>query len=334
MGAEPTGQGQSGGREAILIAGFGGIGDHVRCFGLARHVAQQFPGRPIDFLCRSPVDRLVPFVPDLRAAFVDNTPHGRLGLADKIRLARRMREQRYGRVYVVSRTVKAALIPFLAGIPERVGWLGEGRVLLINRMRTGERDAPGETEKVCALARADGTEPFCCLPPRMAVDPQALAQWQHMALGGAPCAPVFAIAPGAYNLVRQWPVERFGAVARDYAARGWQVWVLGGPKEREMARAMAAMAPVRDFTDTPLEAAVHQLASANLFLGNDSGMLHMAGALGVRSVGLFGPTALEVTGPRNPCVAGVRPPPGSIDLSEIPTAWVLDALGTVQAQAA
>lgn len=319
----------SGRGAAILIAGFGGIGDHVRCFGLARHVAEQFPGRPIDFLCRSPVDRLVPFVPELRAAFLDDTPHGRLGLGHKLALARRLRERRYGRVYVVSRTIKAALAPFLAGIPERVGWFGEGRLLLINHIRRGEKDATGETEKVCALARADSAGAFTFHPPRMAVEPQALSQWQHSALGGVPAAPVLALAPGAYNALRQWPVERFAEVARIYAARGWEVWVLGGPREREMAAAIGAAVPVRDFTDTPLEGAVLQLASSTLFLGNDSGMLHIAGALGTRSVGLFGPTALEVTGPRNACVSGVRPPPGSIDVREIPSNWVLDALERV-----
>lgn len=320
--------------DAILIAGFGGIGDHVRCFGLARHVAEQFPGRPIDFLCRSPVDRLVPFVPDLRNAFVDDTPHRRLGLAEKLRLARRLRQQRYGRVYVVSRTLKAALIPFLAGIPERVGWLGEGRIGLITHVRSGEGEAMGETEKVCALARADARGPFRFHTPRMAVPQAMLAQWQRSTLGASPGAPVLALAPGAYNVLRQWPVSHFADVARFYAARGWQVWVLGGPKEREMAAAIGAVVPVRDFTDTPLEEAVLQLASSTLFLGNDSGMLHIAGALGTRSVGLFGPTALEVTGPRNACVSGVRPPQGSIDVREIPVDWVLDALGGRAAQAA
>lgn len=333
MGADAMVRETDAAGAAILIAGFGGIGDHVRCFGLARHVAEQFPGRPIDFLCRSPVDRLVPFVPELRAAFIDDTPHGRLGLAEKLRLARRLRQQRYGRVYVVSRTLKAALIPFLAGIPERVGWLGEGRFGLITHVRKGEGEPMGETEKVCALARADTPGAYRCLPPGMAVPSESLAAWQHAVLGGVPTEPVLALAPGAYNALRQWPVEHFAAIARYYTALGWQVWVLGGPKEREMAAAIGSVAPVRDFTDTPLEAAVLQLASATLFLGNDSGMLHIAGALGTRSVGLFGPTSLEVTGPRNPCVSGVRPPQG-IDVREIPVAWVLDALGGREAQAA
>ncbi|WP_127089686.1 lipopolysaccharide heptosyltransferase II [Aquabacter cavernae] len=319
--------GQSKVQEAFLIVGFGGIGDHVRCFALARHIAAQHPGVAIDFLCRSPTDRLVPFVPDLRAAFVDDTPHRQFGLRAKLDLAARLREQRYRRVYVVSRTLKSALVPFLAGIPERVGWLGEGRVGLINRPRFGERGLHGETEKVCALASSKGLA-GCgpLMPPRMAVAPDLLVRWQMDLPDGPPAASVLALAPGAYNDKRLWPVERFAAVARAFAAEGWEVWVLGGPQEREMARLIAAAVPVRDFTLTPLEDAVFQLASATLFLGNDSGMLHIAGALGVPSVGLFGPTALEVTGPRNPEVAGVRPPGQDIDLRQIGSACVIDAL--------
>lgn len=321
-----------GTEEAFLIVGFGGIGDHVRCFALARHVAALNPGVAIDFLCRSPSDRLVPFVPDLRRAFVDDTAHGRLGVRAKLRLAARLRAQRYRRVFVVSRTLKSAIVPFIAGIPERVGWLGEGRVGLINRPRFGERGLHGETEKVCALASEKGLA-GCgpMLPPRMVVPPEALARWQAETLGSAPSMPVLALAPGAYNDQRLWPLERFADVARCFAARGWDIWVLGGPKEREMARTIGSVAPLRDFTQTPLEEAVLQLASATLFLGNDSGMLHMAGALGVPSVGLFGPTALEVTGPRNPGVVGVRPPPGSIDLKEIDSAAVIAALDGLHA---
>lgn len=313
--------------EAFLIVGFGGIGDHVRCFALARHVAARHPGIAIDFLCRSPTHRIVPFVPDLRAAFVDDTPHGRLGVGEKLRLAARLRAQRYRRVYVVSRTFKSAIVPFLAGIPERVGWFGEGRVGLINRPQFGDRRLHGETEKVCALAAPEGLA-GCgpLLPPRMVAPAAELARWQSEVLAGGPTAPVLAIAPGAYNDRRLWPAERFAEVARTFAARGWEIWVLGGPQERAMVEVIAATAPIRDFTRTPLEDAVFQLASATLFLGNDSGMLHIAGALGVPSIGLFGPTALEVTGPRNPCVAGLRPPPGQIDLREISAAAVISAL--------
>ncbi|MEP9377591.1 lipopolysaccharide heptosyltransferase II [Aquabacter sp. CN5-332] len=306
----------------ILIAGFGGIGDHIRCFALARHIAMRHPGAPIDFLCRSPVDRLVRFVPELRTAFVDDTPHGKLGISHKLRLAARLRREGYRRVYVVSRTLKAAIVPFLAGIPERVGWFGEGRAVLINEVRSGEEAIYGETEKVCALAFKNGLSGCGALmPPRMQVEPAALAAWQQT-YGGALAAPVLAMAPGAYNNKRLWPVDSFAETARLFAKRGWEIWVLGGPQEHEAARRIANGAPIRDFTDTPLEDVPYQLASATLFLGNDSGMLHIAGAIGTPSVGLFGPTVLEVTGPRNPGVVEVRPPKGSIDLCAIPVARV------------
>jgi lipopolysaccharide heptosyltransferase II len=242
--------------DAILVAGYGGIGDHVRCLALVRHVAAAHPGAPIDFLCRSPTDRVVRFVPELRKAYVDDTPHGRFGLKEKLQLAGRLRREGYRRVYVVSRTLKAAVVPFLAGIPERVGWFGEGRAILINRVRTGERGYPGETEKICGLA---GPKSGPCLPPRLVVCADELAAWQEHTLGGAPRAPVLALAPGAYNPHRLWPAAYFADLARRFAARGWQVWVLGGPHERAAALEISAQAPVRDFTGTPLEDAVMQI---------------------------------------------------------------------------
>ena len=313
----------------FLICGFGGIGDHVRCFALARHVAVAHPGVAIDFLCRSPTHRLVPFVPDLRKAFIDDTPHGRLGLREKLDLAARLRREGYQRVYVVSRAFKAAIVPFLAGIPERVGWLGEGRIGLINRPRTGDRAIYGETERVCALATADSQPPERILMPRLVVSTAQREDWQRREFGAAfagPRPPVLALAPGAYNVARLWGAERFAALAAAFSARGWDIWVLGGPQERAAAAVIAAAAPIRDFTHTPLEDAVLQLACADLVLGNDSGMLHMAGAVGVPSLGLFGPTVLEITGPRNPTVSGLRPPDGSIDLADIAVCSVETAL--------
>lgn len=307
----------------ILVAGYGGIGDHVRCFALVRHVAAAHPGVPIDFLCRSPTDRVVRFVPELRKAFVDDTPHGRFGLKEKLRLASQLRGEGYSRVYVVSRTVKAAIVPFLAGIPERVGWFGEGRALLINRICTGERSYPGETEKICGLA-GRGSER--CLPPRLIVSDHELAAWQVRELGGAPVRPVLAIAPGAYNPHRLWPVGHFADLAKRFKARGWDVWVLGGPQERVAAMEIAAQVSVRDFTGTPLEDAVMQIRSASRFLGNDSGMLHLAGAIGTPSVGLFGPTTAEVSGPRNPNVYALRPPVGFVTVDQIAVDRVEEAL--------
>lgn len=307
----------------MLVAGYGGIGDHVRCLALVRHVAAAHPGVPIDFLCRSPTDRVVRFVPELRKAYVDDTPHGRFGLKEKLQLAGRLRREGYRRVYVVSRTLKAAVVPFLAGIPERVGWFGEGRAILINRVRTGERTYPGETEKICGLA---GLKSGPCLPPRLVVPPEELAAWQERTLGGVPRTPVLALAPGAYNPHRLWPAGHFADLARRFVDQGWEVWVLGGPHERAAALEIGTRAPVRDFTGTPLEDAVMQIRSASLFLGNDSGMLHLAGAIGTPSVGLFGPTTAEISGPRNPNVHPLRPPVGHVSVDQIAVETVDGAL--------
>ncbi len=124
---------------------------------LARHVAARHTGIAIDFLCRSPTHRIVPFVPVLRAAFVDDTPHGRLGVQEKLRLAARLRAQRYRRVYVVSRTFKSAIVPFLAGIPERVGLVRRGAGGDHQPAAVRDRRLHGETERVCALASPQGT---------------------------------------------------------------------------------------------------------------------------------------------------------------------------------
>ncbi len=111
-----------------------------------------------------------------------------------------------------------------------------------------------------------------------------------------------------------------------FRARGWEVWVLGGPKEQAMVEVIAAAAPIRDFTRTPLEDAVSPTGQRHLFLGNDSGMLHIAGRAWRpqhRPVRAHRPGSDRAAQSLRHRLA---PPPGQIDLREISAAAVICAL--------
>src|SRR5208282_1598585 len=100
---------------------------------------KRFPDRPIDMLATASCAPLADYMPGLRQAIIVDLPRSRIALARQIMLAKRLRREGYGMALIMPRTWKAALAPFLAGIPERTGFVGEARFILLNDLRFGER---------------------------------------------------------------------------------------------------------------------------------------------------------------------------------------------------
>lgn len=121
-------------------------------------------------------------------------------------------------------------------------------------------------------------------------------------------APILALSPSANRVGKTWPLDRFIALvdrltSADGPCEGWSVAVLGGPGERDAARALSESLPgrdIRDVTGEPLLPTAALLERADLFVGNDSGLMHMAAAVGCPVVALFGPTDERLYGPWTP----------------------------------
>ena len=150
----------------ILIVPYMWIGDFVRGHTVVRVLKQRWPNRPVDLLVTPLCAPLVDYMPGVRAGIVWNLPRGRLALAKQWGLAAQLRARGYGTALVLPRTWKAAIAPALAGIPERVGFFGEARFGLINRMRWGEKALPRFIDKNAALARGARIGPRVGRGPR------------------------------------------------------------------------------------------------------------------------------------------------------------------------
>src|SRR5690606_17228778 len=138
------------------------------------------------------------------------------------------------------RSLKSALVPFVARVPVRTGYLGERRYGLINDVRPFDAKRLDQTVKRFV---ALGIEPGEALPealpaPALASRPETFAALAtRLGLGGDTQA--VALMPGAeYGPAKRWPVEKFAALAARLAAAGLRVWVLGSAKERELGDAI------------------------------------------------------------------------------------------------
>ncbi len=293
----------------ILIIPYMWLGDFVRCHSVVKVLCARWPQRPIDLLTSSNAAPLLDYMPGVRKGVVADLPRGRIPIGAYRALARRVRAEGYGTALLMLRTWKAALIPFLAGIPERTGFVGEWRFALVNDLRFGERRLKRMIDVCGSLALPRGAAPPAEWPlPELVVPPAELAAWRaRVGEGGGRAV---ALAPGAVGAGKRWPTERFAELARLLTDRGLQVWVLGGPNEAPLARAITAAAgpSARDLTGTDLSNAILALRAADAAVTNDSGLMHIAAALGTPTVALFGPTDPALWGPLNPLAATIEPP--------------------------
>ncbi len=317
----------------ILLVPYMWIGDFVRCHSVVKLLKQRWPQRPIDYLTSGNNAPLLDYMPGVRAGIVWDLPRGRLPLGQYLGLARRLRAEHYGSALIMLRTWKAALAPYLAGIPERVGFVGEGRFVLLNDLRWGERKLERMIDRCAALALPRGAALSADWPlPELAVPPAELSEWLSQRGLTHKARPVVTLAPGAIGRGKRWDTAHFAALARLLTAQEIDVWVVGGPNEGPLAKTIAdAGGPeVRDLTGPDLRNAILALRAADAAVTNDSGLMHVAAALGTPTVALFGPTSPRLWAPLNPLAAALEPSGGgpltSSRIDDIPPAQVLEAV--------
>ncbi len=295
-------------RRPILVVPYMWIGDFVRCHTVIRLLRDRFPDRPVDMLATRTVAPLVDYMPGVRRGVVFDLPRKRLALARHRALAGVLRAESYGDALIMPRTWKAALAPFLAGIPVRTGFVGEMRFGLINDLRTGEKALPRMVDRCAALALPKDAAPPSAWPlPQLVVPRDVLPPWytrMGLVMDGRPVA---VLAPGAVGPSKRWPAASYAEVARRLLKQGFVVWIIGGPDEKPLAVEIAGAEPdIRDLTGTDLRNAIMALAAAKVAVSNDSGLLHVAAAIGTPAIGIFGPTSPWHWAPLNPIAAVIE----------------------------
>lgn len=235
----------------------------------------------------APVYRAMPQVAD-----VIEFPfqHGGLQFKARRALAKRI-EGRFSRAYVLPNSLKSALLPFLASIPERIGYLGEARVgLLTHRLKNPKNKPP----MVAFYSALSGERDVADDKPQLRLD-ASVVDTVLLELGLKRGSYVV-MAPGAeFGPAKRWPVVRFSEVASNIAGAGRSVVLLGSGKEAELCDEIAApvnaVHPGRCLNlagKTSLLQALGLINASHRTLTNDSGLMHVAAAFGVPQVAVFG----------------------------------------------
>jgi heptosyltransferase-2 len=223
---------------------------------------------------------------------------GRLQWGQRLAWAREIRQgsPAFTRAYVLPNSFKSALIPWLARIPQRVGYLGEGRLGLLNHRlpNPSKADRPAMVPFYAALAGVSSAT-SASVRPQLLLPDNPLPPHVQSALGHRPYV---VLAPGSeFGPAKRWPQGHFAALSAALHAQNIPVLVLGSAKEQALC---AEIAGLNLAGQTTLLQAMQLIAQARAVVSNDSGLMHVAAAFGVPQVALFGSSSPLHTPPLNP----------------------------------
>lgn len=280
-----------------LIVGPAWVGDMVMAQSLFIDLKQREPNAEIAVLAPAWTAALIDRMPEVSELIEANFTHGKLSLGERFRLGRALRDRDYSNAIVLPNSLKSALVPAIAKIPQRTGFVGEQRWGLLNDARRLDKTRlPMTVQRFIALGEARSAEPRALssvpAPSLQVDDAQVSAVLDKYQLNRQ--APILVLCPGAeFGASKQWPASHYAELARQYLAQGWQAWLMGSENDvticDEINLACDSAASVLA-GKTSLPEAIDLISCAALVVSNDSGLMHIAAALQRPLVAVYGST--------------------------------------------
>ncbi|MGD0092519.1 MAG: lipopolysaccharide heptosyltransferase II [Planctomycetota bacterium] len=294
----------------ILVKEVNWLGDIVMSLPALRAVRAGFPGAHLAVLIKQ---ELASFFDG--AAWINEVLPYRLGknllarLSDRRRIAAELRARKFDLAILFPNSFDSALWPFLAGIPQRAGYARDARGLLLTAKArpTPEILEAHQVHYYLHMLRETlglAGPPEACTPDVHAPSREKMQAFlaQRRKRPGGPLISLAAAA--AYGPAKEWPAAHFARLIDLLAAsHNAECVLVGAHAERRKAEEVAARAKagaVIAAGETSVGEALALLSLCSGFAGNDSGSMHVAGALGLPTVGIFGSTRADRTGPLGP----------------------------------
>jgi len=279
----------------ILIIAPNWIGDAVMAEPLITEVKKQHPDSEIHVLATPWVASVMRAIPAVKKIISADLKHGLLQWTERKAIAHELKQEHYSHAYILPNSLKSALIPWMANIAYRIGYKGEMRWGLINQIfkNPSRSHRPPMSSHYLALS---GTIPTQIPHPQLQIDPELSKSIKNRLQALRPHHQLFVLCPGAeYGPAKQWPTEHFAKLSKlliNQQANSLVV-LLGSKKEALLGEQIknlsgCAESVVNWCGETSLDEAIASISVADAVISNDSGLMHIAAALGRPQIAIFG----------------------------------------------
>lgn len=292
-------------KKKILIVGPSWVGDMVMAQSLFKLLKLQSPEMIIDVIAPEWSLPITERMPEVNNSINSLSKHNHLNLKAIFEIARGIKTAAYDQAIILPRSLKSALIPWLAKIPIRTGYRGEMRYGIINDIRAFNRNTQDQTVKrYAALGLKKMSKEPSIIYPKLDVSiknckrifKEINVNTERKSIG---------ILPGAeYGQAKKWPASYYSIVVKHYLSMEWNVFLMGSKKDQRDANAIINETDCMDNDNlfdltgkTALTDVVDVLSNMNIVLTNDSGLMHIAAAVNTPLVAVYGPTSPEFTPP-------------------------------------
>jgi len=290
----------------ILIFAPSWVGDMVMAQTLFKVLHQQYAHLTLDVISPPWPYDLLQRMPEVNEHYKIEIERGKLGWKVRRQLADKLKSNQYDLTITMPVTWKSALIGYWCGVPKRTGFLGEMRYGLLNdRRRLDKKKLPYMVQRYVYLGvESDASIPGLSeiSPPKLSVDEKNVELWRKkLALNKDKT--LVALMPGAeFGPAKRWPTENYAEIAKDLIQKGCSVLLLGSPKDFDTAKEIEQKSDcdlINLCGKTSLLDAVDLLSCAHLAISNDSGLMHIAAAVGIPQIAIYRSSTPEFTPPLN-----------------------------------
>lgn len=284
----------------ILVVQTSFIGDVVLLTPLLKEIRSFFPSVNLDVMVTPRAAPVLQNNPSVTSVVTYDKRGTQRGLRSFCELVRRLRVNRYELTFVPHRSIRSALLVWLAGIPLRIGFTkSAGRYLFTKRVWYDADQH--EIDRNLSLLSGIGIDEYSTPPPIIQPSDEDIASVDNFLVENAtaPGKKRIAVAPGSIWFTKRWLPERFADLARRLAELGWQVMLIGGTEDKALCDDIARQANtsegeiVSSAGQLSLTASAELIRRCELLVSNDSAPMHLASAVGTPVIAIYGATVPE-----------------------------------------
>lgn len=248
---------------------------------------------------------LIERMPEVRKAIVMPLGHGQFDYKGRKALGKSLIGEGYDESIVLPNSWKSALTPYYANIKKRTGYLGEMRWGLLNNSRKLDKMFLTKTVQRFVALAFDPSDELPVIPqPRLLIDPASVEKVATKFSIADHSSKILGLCPGAeYGPAKRWPEEHYATVAKNALEKGWQVYLFGSAKDIPVSAKINELSGgvCQDFAGkTSLTEALDLMSLCDVVVSNDSGLMHVAAALNIKTIALYGSSDPNFTPPLHP----------------------------------